>query len=71
MGELPSLRGADDVLREVEELLRDTKAQANSARRTGALCAVLSLALRTLEVGELESRLEALEKIAWRPLQAG
>lgn len=56
-----ALRSVPDVQRLLEGLALDTLRQENSDRRTRALVAVLGLALKALETGELEARLEALE----------
>lgn len=61
--EPPALRSADDVLREAEEALADVKLLENTARRATAIVSVLTLALRGLEAGELEQRLEAVERL--------
>jgi hypothetical protein len=69
------LRCAADVLREAEELLADTKQLENSGRRTTAIVGVLHLALKGLEAGEVEQRLETLEQLVgqdrWVAQQAG
>lgn len=57
-----SLRNAEDVRREAEKLLAETKMLSNSARRTTAVVSVLTLALKGLEAGEFEERLQTLEQ---------
>jgi len=75
-GELPSLKSVPDVQGHLERLLADTLAQSNSARRTAAVVSILSLALKSIEVGSFEERLESLERIIggqqqWRTSRAG
>lgn len=57
-----SIRTTDDVLRALEDALNDATGLENSharARTIGYLC---QIALRGLEVGELENRIAALEQ---------
>ena len=56
-----SLRTSGDVLALLEEVLADTRKQENSAQRSRTLISLALAALKALEVGELEERLEALE----------
>ncbi len=58
-----SIKSVPDVQRHLERLLADTHAQSNSARRTRAVVSILSLALKSIEVGSFEERLENLEKM--------
>jgi hypothetical protein len=60
--EVPTLKTAADVLREVEEALADAKCLENSARRAAAVVGVLGLALKVHEVGAIEERLAAIEE---------
>lgn len=58
-----SIRGSDDVMRALEDALNDVDALENShsrARTIGYLCQII---LKTLEIGAIEERLEALEKV--------
>lgn len=52
---------AADVRRSVDALIADTMRLGNSVKRNRAAGYLLSLALRALEVGELEERIAALE----------
>ena len=45
----------------LEDVVADTLAQENSAQRSRAVGTLLGVALKALEVGELEQRIEALE----------
>lgn len=45
----------------LEEVLANTRLQENSAQRSRTLISLGLAALKALEVGELEERLEALE----------
>lgn len=65
-GALPTLRSASDIMREAEIALSEAKALPISPRKTAAIVAVLALALRGLEIGEMETRLENLERLAER-----
>jgi hypothetical protein len=56
------LRSVEDVRTMLEDVATETMRLANSNQRSRTLAALLGLALRTLEVGELEARLEALEE---------
>lgn len=50
------------AIRKVLELVtRETLAQKNSSQRSRAVGALLQIALKALEVGEIEERVEALE----------
>ena len=62
----PSLRSVDAIQVELERTVFDTLQQSNSAQRNRTLGYLLGPALRALEVGEIESRLEALEAIVGR-----
>jgi len=55
------LRTVAHVQATLERALADTWAQENSANRTGGIVRIALAALRALEVGELEQRVEALE----------
>jgi uncharacterized small protein (DUF1192 family) len=55
------LRTVDHVQTALERVLADTWAQENSSARTASVVRVCQAALRALEVGELEMRIEALE----------
>ena len=55
------LRDVASVQEVIEEAVRDTLAQPNSAQRSRALGYLAGIALKALEVGELEARLAALE----------
>jgi hypothetical protein len=55
------LRSITQVQAECERLYHDTLQQPNGALRSRSLAAVLALALKVLETGELEQRIEALE----------
>lgn len=55
------IRSVRDVLGILEEAISDTLAEAPSQARARTLAYVALAALRTLEVGELESRIAALE----------
>lgn len=65
-GELASadveIRSAADVQRVLVAVLKDAAKLENSVQRAKALGSLLLVALRTLEVGELEQRLAALEQ---------
>ncbi len=57
-----SIQGVQDILQALENALNDADALENShsrARTIGYLC---QIALKTLEVGEMENRLKALEE---------
>ena len=54
---------AGDVLRILNATLLDTWEQENSAQRSRTIGYLLGVALKALEVGELEHRLETLEQI--------
>jgi hypothetical protein len=55
------LRTVRDVQELLEGAVADTLAQSNSAQRSRTLGYLLGIALRALEVGELEERLAMLE----------
>jgi len=55
------LRTPEDVQALLEEVLENTRLQENSAQRSRTLISLGLAALKALEVGELEERLEALE----------
>lgn len=55
------LRTVEDVRTLLEDVVADTLALANSNARSRTLASLLTLALKALEVGELEERLVALE----------
>jgi hypothetical protein len=56
------LRSVEDVLRLLEETLADTRLLENGANRSKVFVSIALAALRALEVGQLEERLEALEQ---------
>ena len=61
-GELPpQLRNVGSVQALIERAVGDTLVQENSAQRSRTLGYLAGMALRALEVGELEERLTALE----------
>ena len=60
--EAVSLGDVASIRRVLEDTVADTLAQANSAQRSRALGSLLGIALRALEVGELEGRIVALER---------
>jgi hypothetical protein len=60
--EPPSLRTVAEITAMLERVVHDTEAQANTAARSRTLGGLLTLAAKLVEVGELESRLEALEQ---------
>ncbi len=69
-----TLPESPELLREVpavqavlERTVYETLAQKNSAHRSRAIGSLLLIALKSLEVGELESRLAALEAATLRP----
>lgn len=55
------LRSMAAIQAQLEAVVTDTLHQANSAQRSRTLGSLLSLAMKALEVGELEGRLAALE----------
>ena len=55
------LRSVEAVQKLLERTVADTLAQENSAQRSRTLGYLAGLALKALEVGELEERLTALE----------
>jgi hypothetical protein len=60
--EAVSLDDVAGIRRILTAVVADTIAQANSAQRSRAIGYLLGVALKALEVGELEERLEALEQ---------
>jgi len=56
-----SLRTPEEVQALLEGVLADTRLQENDAQRSRTMISLGLAALRALEVGELEERLEALE----------
>jgi tRNA U34 5-methylaminomethyl-2-thiouridine-forming methyltransferase MnmC len=56
------LRDVVSVQTLLEEVVHQTRAQPNSAQRSRTIAVLLGVALRTLEIGELESRIQALEE---------
>jgi hypothetical protein len=63
-GELPdgvTLRSVNTIQQVLEQVVGVTLKQSNSARRSRTLGYLLGIALRALEVGELEDRITALE----------
>jgi len=58
------LRSADDVLTVLERAMNDVLCMENSATRARTIGYLCGAALKALEVGEVEDRLEALEKVA-------
>jgi len=62
-GETPTLRSAADIMREAETALGEAKQLPISGRKTAAVVAVLGLALRGLEIGEMETRLANIERL--------
>ena len=61
MNALVSLRSVGDVQAQLESALADTLGQENSAARTQAVVRLLQVALKALEVGDLENRIAILE----------
>jgi hypothetical protein len=57
-----SIEDVANIRRVLTDVVADTVAQENSAQRSRALGYLLGVALKALEVGELEERLEALEQ---------
>jgi hypothetical protein len=55
------LRDVSAVQDVLEAVLRDTLVQENSARRSRTVGYLLGIALKAIEIGELEARVEALE----------
>jgi hypothetical protein len=60
-GQPVPLRDVGGIQAQLEQGVGDVLALENSARRAHALGSLLALAMRALEVGELEARLAALE----------
>ena len=58
------LRDVASVQTVLEQVMSETLVQPNSHQRSRTIAALLTVALRTLEVGELEARLAALEALA-------
>ena len=61
LGEPVQLRDVASVQTLLERAVSDTLAQENSAQRSRTIGYLAGLALKALEVGELEDRLAALE----------
>ncbi len=59
----PSLRSVDAIQTELERVVFDSLQMSNSTQRNRTLGYLLGFALRALEVGEIESRLAALEAL--------
>jgi hypothetical protein len=57
-----TLRSVEDILALLEETLADSRLLENSAQRSKTLVSIALAALKALEIGELEERLEALER---------
>jgi hypothetical protein len=57
-----ALRDVGSVQTVLERTVHETLAQANGHERSRAIGALLMIALKALEVGELEGRLAALEE---------
>lgn len=55
------LRSPDDVLALLERVMSDTLHLENGASRSRAIGYLAGLALKALEIGEIEERLAALE----------
>lgn len=58
------LRDVEAIQRLLEDTIGDTLLQENSAQRSRTIGYLLGLALRIVEVGELEQRISALEGVA-------
>lgn len=61
-GQPVPLRTVGDIQAQLEQAVGDVLELENSARRAHALGSLLTLAMRALEVGELEQRIDALEQ---------
>ena len=57
-----TLRTVEDVFALLEETLADTRLLENGTNRSKVLISIAVAALRAMEVGQLEERLEALEQ---------
>jgi hypothetical protein len=65
-----SLRDVPAIQDLLERTVHETRAQRNTAQRSRAIGSLLLIALRALEIGELEARLAALEqRLLERPLR--
>ncbi len=63
IGEMPdALRDVGSIQTVLERTVHETLAQPNGHERSRAVGSLLMIALRALEVGELEARLAALEE---------
>ncbi len=56
-----ALGNVAEIQTELERIYGETMCQANSAQRSRTAAVLLSVALKTVEVGELEGRLAAIE----------
>jgi uncharacterized small protein (DUF1192 family) len=61
------LRDVASIQEILERVTHETLAQANGHERSRAVGSLLMIALKALEVGELEARLAALEEQITRP----
>ena len=59
-----SLNNINGIRRIVEVAIMDTLAMENSIPRNRTLAALVQVALHTLEVGDIEARIAALEELA-------
>ena len=59
-----SLTSVEGIRRIVEVAVLDTLAMENSLSRNRTLAYLVQVALHTLEVGDIEARIEALEELA-------
>lgn len=67
-GKAVQIEGAGDVLQLVNKTVLDTFELDNTAARSRALLAACDTAIRVLQIGELEERVQALERaIAEKP----
>ena len=62
----PELRSVDAIQQQLERGVMDTLVMPNSSQRNRTLGYLLGIALRALEVGEIEERLAALESLVGR-----
>jgi hypothetical protein len=60
-GDAVKIESLADVLRLVNAVITDTWKQENTASRSRALLACADTAIRSLQAGEMESRLAAIE----------
>lgn len=60
------LRDAASIQKLLEQFVADAAVMPNTPRRAQALATLLNLALRLVEVGDIEGRLAALEAAADR-----